>query len=76
MVPVDPLVHVRLVILTADLGGASRLDARGDLVVSRATLAPAVRTTTAYPGVTCTVTIDPATGNRVDDPNAIANCTT
>jgi ABC-type branched-subunit amino acid transport system substrate-binding protein len=63
-------------VLLADLGGASRLDARSDLVVSRATLAHAVRTTAAYPGVTCTVTIDPATGDRVDDPNAIANCAT
>jgi hypothetical protein len=37
-------------------------------------VARAVRTTAAYPGVTCTVTLDPATGNRIDDPNAIANC--
>jgi len=46
----------------------------GSLVVNRAALAQTVRGTTDYRGVTCTVTLDPATGNRVDDPAALAAC--
>jgi ABC-type branched-subunit amino acid transport system substrate-binding protein len=46
----------------------------GSLVIDRAALAHAVRDTTDFKGVTCTVTLDPATGNRVDDPAALAGC--
>jgi ABC-type branched-subunit amino acid transport system substrate-binding protein len=45
-----------------------------DLVVDRAALASAVRDTTKFQGVTCAVTLDPSTGNRVDDPAALARC--
>jgi ABC-type branched-subunit amino acid transport system substrate-binding protein len=58
-----------------DIAVASHVDAKGDLIINRATLAKAVRTTTAYPGVTCSVTLDPATGDRVDDAAAISTCT-
>ena len=44
------------------------------LVVSRAELASAVRRTTKFQGVTCTVALDPQTGNRVNDPAALARC--
>lgn len=44
------------------------------LVVNRAELAAAVRKTTKFQGVTCTVALDPATGNRVNDPAALARC--
>jgi len=44
------------------------------LVIDRAALAAAVRETTGYRGVTCDVTLDPATGNRVNDPDALARC--
>jgi ABC-type branched-subunit amino acid transport system substrate-binding protein len=46
----------------------------GNLTIDRAALARAVRTTTRYEGITCTVTLDPATGNRVDDPAALSAC--
>jgi len=46
----------------------------GSLVIDRAALAEAVRDTTDFNGVTCTVTLDPATGNRVNDPAALARC--
>jgi ABC-type branched-subunit amino acid transport system substrate-binding protein len=46
----------------------------GELVIDRAALAAAVRGTTRYQGVTCTVQLDPATGNRVNDPDALARC--
>jgi ABC-type branched-subunit amino acid transport system substrate-binding protein len=46
----------------------------GQLVINRAALAYAVRHTRGFPGVTCTITLDPATGNRVNDPAALARC--
>lgn len=46
----------------------------GNLVIDRAELADAVRTTTKYQGVTCRLTLDPATGNRINDPEALARC--
>jgi hypothetical protein len=60
-------------LLLRRLGQVARLDG-GNLVVDRAALAAAVRHTRAFPGVTCTVTIDPATGNRVNDPRQLARC--
>jgi len=44
------------------------------LVVDRAALARAVRGTRNYQGVSCRITLDPATGNRVNDPVALARC--
>ena len=46
----------------------------GKLVIDRAELALAVRTTEKFQGVTCKVTLDPVTGNRVDDPDALTRC--
>jgi ABC-type branched-subunit amino acid transport system substrate-binding protein len=46
----------------------------GHLVVDRAALAQAVRHTRHFPGVTCTIMIDPTTGFRVNDPAALARC--
>jgi ABC-type branched-subunit amino acid transport system substrate-binding protein len=46
----------------------------GSLVVDRRALALAVRSTRSYPGVTCTITLDPATGNRVNDQASLARC--
>jgi hypothetical protein len=34
----------------------------------------AVRNTTAYRGVTCTITLDPSRGSRVNDPTALSRC--
>jgi ABC-type branched-subunit amino acid transport system substrate-binding protein len=60
-------------IVMNDIGGASQTDAKGDLIVNRAALATAVRTTSDYPGVTCSVTIDNS-GDRTDDGAAISTC--
>jgi ABC-type branched-subunit amino acid transport system substrate-binding protein len=60
-------------IVLDDIAGASRIDAKGELIVNRADLASAVRATSAYPGVTCSVSID-STGDRTDDEAAISNC--
>jgi hypothetical protein len=47
----------------------------GRLAVDRASLALAVRDTTRFQGVTCTVSFDSSTGLRVDDLKALARCT-
>lgn len=50
-------------------------ESAGDaLVVDRQALAAEVRGTTRFQGVTCRVTLDPATGNRVLDLDALARC--
>ena len=46
----------------------------GKLVIDRAELADAVRTTVRFQGVTCALTLEPTTGNRVNDPDALARC--
>jgi hypothetical protein len=48
----------------------------GQLVIDRQALARAVRQTTRFPGVTCTIALDPATGFRIDDQAALARCAT
>ena len=61
-------------IVIDDIAGASHVDAKGELIVNRAALATAVRNTAAYPGVTCSVTIN-SIGDRIDDGVAINTCT-
>ncbi len=46
----------------------------GSLVIDPAALATDVRHTSGLPGVTCSITLDPVTGYRVDDPAALARC--
>jgi hypothetical protein len=46
----------------------------GQLVIDRAELALAVRTTAKLQGVTCKLTLEPETGNRVNDSDALARC--
>jgi hypothetical protein len=46
----------------------------GNLVIDRRLLALAVRGTRSYPGVTCTISLEPLTGNRVHDPEALSRC--
>jgi len=60
-------------LLLLRLQEASRI-VDGDLVIDRAALAQAVRNTSRFNSVTCTVTLDPATGFRIDDPAALARC--
>jgi len=60
-------------LLLRDLQQVSRV-VNGNLVIDRAALASAVRNTTNFQGATCTITLDPSTGNRVDDPAALARC--
>jgi ABC-type branched-subunit amino acid transport system substrate-binding protein len=62
-------------LLIRKLRTVSRIDGDGNLVVDRAALARAVRDTTGYHGVTCRISLDPATGNRVDDPRTLGRCT-
>jgi ABC-type branched-subunit amino acid transport system substrate-binding protein len=46
----------------------------GNLVINRAALAAAVRRTHNYHGITCTVSLDPATGDRIEDTASLARC--
>jgi ABC-type branched-subunit amino acid transport system substrate-binding protein len=61
-------------LLIRDLQQVSTVDVGGKLLVNRAALAHAVRNTTSYRGVSCTLTLDPSTGNRLDDPLALSRC--
>jgi ABC-type branched-subunit amino acid transport system substrate-binding protein len=61
-------------LLIRDLQQVSTIDAGGTLIVNRAALASAVRNTTGYQGVSCTITLDPTTGNRLTDPAALSRC--
>jgi hypothetical protein len=60
-------------IVINDIAAVSQVDSKGELVVNRAALATAVRSTNGYPGVTCSVTID-SSGNRTDDSAALSTC--
>jgi ABC-type branched-subunit amino acid transport system substrate-binding protein len=60
-------------LLIRDLQQVSRI-VDGNLVIDRATLANAVRNTTKFQGVTCTISLDPATGDRLNDPTALSRC--
>ena len=44
------------------------------LVIDRLALARAVRHTRHFPGVTCSIALDPATGFRSNDQAALARC--
>lgn len=57
-------------LLLSDLQRVSKI-VNGNLVIDRAALASAVRNTTRFQGVSCTITLDPFTGNRVND---LAGC--
>lgn len=70
----DDLYYDATAILIRSLGRVARVDRTGALVINRAALAADVRSTRHYQGVTCTVTLDRATGNRVNDPAALARC--
>jgi ABC-type branched-subunit amino acid transport system substrate-binding protein len=63
-------------LLIRNLQNISSVDSSGNLVVNRAELAEAVRNTTKYQGVSCTITLDPATGDRSDDTTALSRCAT
>jgi ABC-type branched-subunit amino acid transport system substrate-binding protein len=68
-----PFYYDAASILLRQLARTSR-SSHGDLVVNRRALADAVRQTTTFNGVTCRVTLDPATGNRINDPRSLARC--
>jgi ABC-type branched-subunit amino acid transport system substrate-binding protein len=61
-------------LLIRDLQNVSSTDGSDNLLINRAALAQAVRSTSKYQGVTCTITLDPATGYRVNDPTALSRC--
>jgi ABC-type branched-subunit amino acid transport system substrate-binding protein len=60
-------------LLIHDLQRVSRIS-HGTLVINRAKLARAIRDTTHFHGVSCRITLDRATGNRLNDPSALARC--
>jgi ABC-type branched-subunit amino acid transport system substrate-binding protein len=62
-------------LLIRDLQETSTIDSSGNLIIDRARLAQAIRTTTNYHGVTCTITLNPDTGYRVNDPTTLTRCT-
>jgi len=61
-------------LLLDDVQRVSRIDSRGNLIVSRAVLSRAVRSAAGYQGVSCTITLDPQTGDRLDEPDALSGC--
>jgi ABC-type branched-subunit amino acid transport system substrate-binding protein len=71
--PLPALYFDAASLLIRDLQQVSRI-VNGNLVIDRAALASAVRSTTKFQGVTCTITLDPATGNRLNDPTALSRC--
>jgi ABC-type branched-subunit amino acid transport system substrate-binding protein len=71
--PIPALFYDATALLLTRLQQVSRV-VGGNLVISRRALAWAVRHTTGLPGVTCTITLDPATGNRIDDEASLAAC--
>jgi ABC-type branched-subunit amino acid transport system substrate-binding protein len=75
-VPAPPLTDLYFdaaSLLLRNLQHVSRI-ADGNLVIDRAALASAVRGTAKLQGVTCTISLDPSTGNRVFDPESLARC--
>jgi ABC-type branched-subunit amino acid transport system substrate-binding protein len=72
--PLADLYYDAARVLVRSLQKASQIGAGRKLVVNRAALARAVRATTSYQGVTCVVTLDSRTGNRVNDPAALERC--
>jgi ABC-type branched-subunit amino acid transport system substrate-binding protein len=71
--PLTALYFDAASLLLRDLQQVSMI-VNGNLVIDRAALSSAVRNTTNFQGVTCTITLDPLTGNRVNDPEALARC--
>ena len=61
-------------LLIRNLQNISSVGSNGSLVINRAALAESVRQTTRYQGVSCTVTLDPATGYRTDGQTALSRC--
>ena len=60
-------------VLVAALQMSARVE-NDNLVIDRAALATALRQTRGFPGVTCSITFDPLTGSRVNDPAALSRC--
>jgi ABC-type branched-subunit amino acid transport system substrate-binding protein len=61
-------------VLLRSLSRVAHVSRAGALVIDRAALARDVRSTRHFAGVSCTVTLDRATGNRVNDPASLARC--
>jgi len=71
--PMPALYYDAASLLIHRLWQVSRI-VNGNLLINRAALASAVRNTTNYWGVTCTITLDPASGNRLNDPASLQRC--
>jgi ABC-type branched-subunit amino acid transport system substrate-binding protein len=72
--PFADLYYDAASLLIRNLQKVSTMDGGNNLVIDRAALANAVRSTTKFAGVTCTVTLDALTGNRLNDPTALSDC--
>jgi ABC-type branched-subunit amino acid transport system substrate-binding protein len=72
--PLADLYYDATSLLISDLKRVAKVDRSGNLVIRRTALASVVRSTQHYEGVSCTITLDPLTGNRINDPAAIAKC--
>jgi ABC-type branched-subunit amino acid transport system substrate-binding protein len=72
--PFADLYYDAATLLIRSLQSASSLDGGRWLLVDRAALAHAVRSTVRFQGVSCRITLDPATGNRLADPAALEVC--
>ncbi len=71
--PLPALYFDAASLLILRLQQVSRIE-DGNLVINRGALANAIRNTTHFQGVTCTLTLDPSTGNRINDPAAVTRC--
>jgi len=71
--PFADLYYDATLLLLRRLHEVGTLD-HGSLVVDRNALATAVRHTVGFRGVSCTITLDPATGNRMNDSAALDRC--
>ena len=61
-------------LLLDGIGQTATLNGNGSLSIDRAALAAAVRGTTDYVGVSCAITLDASTGNRIDDHTPHSSC--
>jgi ABC-type branched-subunit amino acid transport system substrate-binding protein len=71
--PFADLYYDAAALLIRGVKRASHVE-HGSLVIDRTALMDFVRSTRGFAGVSCTITIDGRTGNRVNDPAALNRC--
>jgi ABC-type branched-subunit amino acid transport system substrate-binding protein len=68
------LYYDATMLLLDRIGQIATANGNGSLSIDRTALAAAVRGTTDYVGVSCTITLDAATGNRIDSHTPHSDC--